>query len=110
MMISRLSRITAVLLALAVVPACGNKKEEEAAAAAKKAQEEAKKKAEKPKTPKKAKPKVKIANLSPAVPRTKLGEVPVSADLELEADRTVAIENLEAELDRLEAEIIPIGE
>lgn len=110
MIISKLSRITAVLLALAIVPACGNKKEEEAAAAAKKAEEDAKKKAERPKAPKKAKPKVKIANLSPDVPRSKLGEVPVSADLELEADRTVAVENLEAELDRLEAEIIPIGE
>lgn len=109
MKLYKLSRIGAVLLALAVVPACGNKKEEEAAAA-KKAAEEAKKKAEKPKTAKKAKPKVRIANLSPDAPRTKLGEVPVAADLELEADRTVAIENLEAELDRLEAEIVSVGE
>jgi hypothetical protein len=108
MKFTKLPLITALLLSLSVVPACGNKKEEEA----KKAAEAAKKakKAEKPKAPKKAKPKVKLAELSPSTPRTKLGDVPAAADLELEADRTVAIENLEAELDRLEAEIVTVGE
>jgi hypothetical protein len=92
-------------LALAVVPACGNKKEEEA-----KKEQKTEKKAEKPKAPKAAKKKPKMANLSPDAPRTRLGEVPVAADLEMEADRSVAIENLEAELDRLEAEIVAVGE
>lgn len=108
MKFSNLSRIFAVLLALAVVPACGNKKEEEAKKAAE--AEKAAKKAEKPKPPKKSKPKVKLAGLSPSTPRTKLGDIPSAADLEMEADRTVAIENLEAELDRLEAEITSVGE
>jgi hypothetical protein len=58
--------------------------------------------------PAKEKPKKRprVAPLAPDEPRTKLGDFPVSAELEEEADRTVAIENLEAELDRLEAEII----
>lgn len=103
MKISTLSRITAVLIALTIAPACGNKKEEEA----KKAEV---KPAEKPKPPKKAKKKVKMARLSPDSPRTKMGEIPVAADLEVEAQRTVAVENLEAELDRLETEIISVGE
>lgn len=105
MKICTLSRIMAVLLALAVVPACGNKKEEEAKKAA-----EAKPKTEKPKAAKAPKKKVKIANLSPDIPRTRMGEIPVAADLEVEAERTVAIENLEAELDRLETEIVSIAE
>lgn len=44
--------------------------------------------------------------LSPEFPSTDLGEIPTFEDLELEASRTVAVQNLEAELDRLEAEIV----
>ena len=44
--------------------------------------------------------------LSPDFPKTKLGEIPTSEDLEREAENTVALQNLEAELDRLEAEIV----
>ncbi len=44
-------------------------------------------------------------SLAPEQPTTELGTYPVPGDLEAEADRTIAIENLEAELDRLEAEI-----
>lgn len=44
--------------------------------------------------------------LAPDFPQTKLGDIPTSEDLEDEADNTVAFQNLEAELDRLEAEIV----
>ncbi len=43
--------------------------------------------------------------LSPEKPATALGTVPTPEDLEGEAERTVRVDNLEAELDRLEAEI-----
>ncbi|GEM_PF-1281628 len=43
--------------------------------------------------------------LAPALPTTRLGNYPVAEDLEEEAERTISPENLEAELDRLEAEI-----
>ncbi len=44
--------------------------------------------------------------LSPETPKTALGAVPTPEDLEEEAHKTVAVDNLEAELDRLEAEIM----
>lgn len=53
-----------------------------------------------------AKPKPKSKpKLAPAEPKTKLGTYPVPADLEREADKTVAADNFEAELDRIQAEI-----
>lgn len=44
-------------------------------------------------------------NLAPENPTTQLGPYPVPGDLEAEADKSIVIDNLEAELDRLEAEI-----
>lgn len=59
--------------------------------------------------PKKEKAKKKetqrLAALSPDFPRTRMGDIPTSAELEEEAGKSIALENLEAELDRLEAEI-----
>jgi|GEM_PF-6801799 len=46
------------------------------------------------------------AALSPDEPSTELSDYPTSLELEAEAEKTVSPENLEAELDRLEAEII----
>jgi hypothetical protein len=48
---------------------------------------------------------LRLAALSPDVPDTKLSGLPTPEDLEEEAAKTLAPENLEAELDRLEAEI-----
>ncbi|NLE88076.1 MAG: hypothetical protein GX607_16950 [Myxococcales bacterium] len=45
------------------------------------------------------------AELAPEQPQTKLSGVPLPEDLEEEAARTLSPDNLEAELDRLEAEI-----
>ncbi len=45
------------------------------------------------------------AELAPEQPQTKLTGVPLPEDLEEEAARTLSPDNLEAELDRLEAEI-----
>jgi len=98
---SRLTAMTVILSLSFLAPACKKdepKKEEKD----KSAQVEAKPTKEKPKK------RPRVAPLAPDEPRTKLGDIPVSAELEEEADRTVAIENLEAELDRLEAEIIGI--
>lgn len=54
------------------------------------------------------KPSAPVAELplAPDVPTTKLGELPIAEDLEEEAARTIVVDNLEAELDRLEAEIL----
>lgn len=46
-----------------------------------------------------------LAELAPEEPQTKLSGVPLPEDLEEEAARTLSPDNLEAELDRLEAEI-----
>ena len=46
-----------------------------------------------------------LPDLSPDQPSTKLGEHPVAEDLEEEATRTISSDNLEMELERLEAEI-----
>jgi len=59
-------------------------------------------KSEKPKAAK----KVRIRGLAPDTPRSRGDEIPTSEDFEEEASRTVALENLDAELDRLEAEIV----
>ena len=56
-------------------------------------------------TPPEVSAPIKYAALSPDSPTTPLGKFPVSADLEKEASSTIAMENLETELDRLEAEI-----
>lgn len=59
-------------------------------------------KEDKPKPPK----KVRIRGLAPDTPRSRGDEIATPQDFEEEASRTVALENLEAELDRLEAEIV----
>ncbi len=97
-----MTRLSALILALAVVPACSKKEEEKKVEVAEKPQPKEKKAKEK-------KPKIKLPPLAPDSPRTAVGDVAVPAELEEEASRTVAIENLETELDRLEAEIM-IGE
>lgn len=56
--------------------------------------------------PEKKEAPIRIASLSPDEPRTRIQGIPTVPDLEEEANRTVAVENLEAELDRLEAEIV----
>lgn len=43
--------------------------------------------------------------LAPDFPRSPVKELPVAEDFEEEASESLALENLEAELDRLEAEI-----
>lgn len=64
------------------------------------------KKEQKSKGKSEKKKKKKKATLSPLEPKTALGEIPTAADLEKEAEQTIALENLESELDRLEAEIV----
>lgn len=88
------------LFALAAVPGC--KKDEEKPKVEEKAE---KKDEEKPK----AKARPKSNELSPEVPLTRLGEIPTAEDLEEEAAKTVSVDNLEAELDRLEAEIVGVN-
>ena len=92
-----MKRIVMVLLLLALPLAC-SKKEEKPAPDKK---EEKAKKAEAPKVK-----KVRIRGLAPDSPRSRGEEIATPQDFEEEASRTVALENLEAELDRLEAEII----
>lgn len=46
--------------------------------------------------------------LAPESPTTELGDIPTFEDLELEASKTIVVQNLEAELDRLEAEIVEL--
>lgn len=48
---------------------------------------------------------VALTALSPDTPKTTLAGLPTPEDLEEEAANTLAADNLEAELDRLEAEI-----
>lgn len=50
--------------------------------------------------------KIRIRGLAPDTPRSRGEEIATPEDFEEEASRTVALENLEAELDRLEAEIV----
>lgn len=93
-----MKRLMMILLLLSVVPACGKKEE-------KPAEKEKAKVAAKEDKPKAAK-KVRIRGLAPDTPRSRGDEIATPEDFEEEASRTVAIENLEAELDRLEAEIV----
>jgi hypothetical protein len=46
-----------------------------------------------------------LPELSPEEPKTKLGELPVAEDLEEEAEKSVNLDNIDLELDRLQAEI-----
>jgi hypothetical protein len=46
-----------------------------------------------------------LPELSPEEPKTKLGDLPVAEDLEDEAEKSVNLDNIDLELDRLEAEI-----
>jgi hypothetical protein len=88
-----------ILVLLTTVSACGKKEEK-----SKKPEktEATAKKEEKPLPVK----KVRIRGLSPDSPRSRGDEIATPEDFEEEASRTVALENLEAELDRLEAEIV----
>lgn len=65
----------------------------------KKEKKEAKKEKKAPLTP------VDLPPFAPDEPKTKVEGAATAADFEEEADKTVVYENLEAELDRLEAEI-----
>jgi hypothetical protein len=96
-----MKHLFAALLALALLPACGKDEPKE--------QPAPEPTVEAPKPEPKQAPK-RLASLAPDEPRTRISDVPTSADLEEEANRTVAVENLEAELDRLEAEIVGIPE
>lgn len=61
------------------------------------------KKAEAPKP--EPEPEVDLPEMAPDEPTTKVEGPVTTADLEAEAEKTLHYENLEAELDRLEAEI-----
>ncbi len=61
------------------------------------------KKAEAPKPP--PEPEVVLSDMAPDDPKTKVEGPATTADYEEEADKSLHYENLEAELDRLEAEI-----
>ena len=93
-----MKQLMVILLLLSAVPACDKKEE-------KPAEKEKPKMAAKADKPKPAK-KVRIRGLAPDTPRSRGDEIATPEDFEEEASRTVAIENLEAELDRLEAEIV----
>jgi len=84
-----------ILLALAVaLSASGCKKDEPP---------KADKKAEAPPAP--PEPEVVLPDMAPDEPATKVEGPAIPADFEAEADKALHYENLEAELDRLEAEI-----
>jgi hypothetical protein len=92
-----MKRLLTIVLLLALPVACGKK--EEKPKKAEKTEKVAKE--DKPKAAK----KVRIRGLAPDTPRSRGDEISTPEDFEEEASRTVALENLEAELDRLEAEI-----
>ena len=46
--------------------------------------------------------------LAPDQPRTMLSQIPVAEELENEAADSIGVDNIEAELDRIEAEIVKI--
>lgn len=48
---------------------------------------------------------VKAPDLAPEIPKTDAPMLATPSDFELEASESIALENLEAELDRLDAEI-----
>lgn len=60
---------------------------------------------EEPKAEPKQKERPKRQGLAWDNPTTRLGEIPTYVDLEVEASRRILPQNLEAELDRLEAEL-----
>jgi hypothetical protein len=95
--------LSSVALALALalsLSACGKKDADKAPADKDKAAAKADAKDDK-----KKKDRVTLPELAPESPRTKVADVPVPEDFEEEAAKTVSVENLEVELDRLEAEI-----
>lgn len=67
----------------------------------------------KPKKPKSKKPKsdppTPLPRVSPEEPRTEVSEYPVPGEFADEAAKSVSTDNLEAELDSLEAEILGGG-
>lgn len=93
-----MKRLMVILLLIGVVPACSKKEE-------KPAEKDTAKVTAKEDKPKQK--KVRIRGLAPDTPRSRGDEIATPEDFEEEASRTVALENLEAELDRLEAEIVP---
>ncbi len=88
-----------MILLLATTTVACSKKEE-------KPKEKAKTEKSAPEEKPKPEKKVRIRGLSPDTPRSRGNEIATPEDFEEEASRTVALENLEAELDRLEAEIV----
>ncbi|HXS16194.1 MAG TPA: hypothetical protein VN764_03345 [Polyangiaceae bacterium] len=94
-----MKRLFFITLCCALAVGCNKKSESQPEKSDKTAE---KAKDEKPKAAK----KVRIRGLAPDTPRSRGDEIPTSEDFEEEASRTVALENLEAELDRLEAEIV----
>jgi hypothetical protein len=94
-----MKRLLFIALLCGLAVGC-NKKTEDKPEKADKSAEKAKD--DKPKVAK----KVRIRGLAPDSPRSRGEEIPTSEDFEEEASRTVALENLDAELDRLEAEIV----
>lgn len=87
------------LVAFGALPAC--KKEEPAP---EKKEESSPKKPAPPKAPEAEVPF--NGPLTPTVPTTPMSKTPVYEELEPEAAKSVGADNLEAELDRLEAEIL----
>ena len=93
--------IASFMLSLTIAASACNPQQEEKKEATKATQPEAKVAVEAA-TPAEA---LTLPELSPEEPKTKLGELPVAEDLEDEAAKTVNIDNVDLELDRLEAEI-----
>jgi hypothetical protein len=95
----------AALLALGLTLGCSKSENKPAPEPEKKAQPKPKKpKVERPKDPPTILPRV-----SQEEPRTESGDIPVAEELEKEAAEVIPAENLEAELDNLEAEILGGG-
>ena len=105
------SNLLAALLMISLpLTACSKDDEAKDDKAEASAKPDKKDKADKKNKDKEGKSKeAKGKSLAPDTPSTKLGELPVASDLEEEAHKTVALENMEAELDRLEAEIAGPG-
>ncbi len=100
------STLTFALLAFTLAfTGCDKSKKEEPQKPVAAKKEKEKKPKDKDASKKKKSPGMRLAALSPDLPRTKMGDIPTAPELELEAAKAIAIENLEAELDRLEAEI-----
>jgi|GEM_PF-3220275 len=99
-------RLAILAVMCSLLPACGGEEPKKPEKKEVKAEPKPKKAEAKKKKPKKKAPTA--AALAPEEPRTRAKPIPTPEDYEDEASRTVAVENLEAELDRLEAEIVGV--